>query len=113
MPLFSKKKKKEIETEEVKKEAPLRVSTFVIEPHIAEKATALSEKGVYVFKIDKKINKVMVRQAVKEKYNVVPRKVNIINLPHKPTTFRGRKSQKGGFKKAMVYLKAGDKIELS
>jgi len=100
-------------TEEQKLEALSKVSTFVIEPHVAEKSTTLSEKGVYVFRIGRNTDKNMVRSAVKEKYNVIPRKINIVNLPHKPISFRGRKSQKSGFKKAMVYLKAGDKIELS
>lgn len=113
MALFGKKKKEEIKTEEKKPEALEKVSTFVIEPHIAEKSTALGEKGIYVFKIGKEIDKAMVKQAIKEKYNVVPRKINIINLPHKPVTFRGRKSSRSGFKKAMVYVKKGDKIELS
>jgi len=109
MALFDAKKNKEAK----KTEALTKAVPFVIEPHIAEKSTALQAKGVYVFKIGKKTNKVMVRQAVKEKYGVLPQKVNIINLPHKTVTFRGRKGTRSGFKKAVVYLKKGDKIEIS
>lgn len=114
MALFGKKKKiEESKEDDAKPEALSKVSTFVIEPHVAEKSTTLSEQGVYVFRIEKNADKNKVREAIKEKYNVVPRKINIVNLPHKPTTFRGKKSQRSGFKKAMVYLKAGDKIELA
>jgi ribosomal protein L23 len=55
----------------------------------------------------------MMRQAIKEKYRVVPQKVNIVNLPKKTIVFRGKKGVKSGIKKAVVYLKQGDKIEIS
>ncbi|MCX6731897.1 MAG: 50S ribosomal protein L23 [Candidatus Parcubacteria bacterium] len=122
-----KKKKGEEKTEKVaegeprqgreKKGALAKASNFVsgifIKPHIAEKSTLLNEKGIYVFEIDKNTNKSMVKQAVKEKYGVLPRKVNIINIPSKKISFRGKKGTKRGFKKAIVCLKKGDKIELA
>ena len=112
MALFGKKKTETKKVEE-KTEAPPKASTFMMEPHVAEKSTNLNAKGIYVFRIGKRINKMMVRKAIKEKYNVVPRKIAIINLPSKPTTFRGHKGTRSGFKKALVYLKPGEKIELS
>lgn len=105
------------EKDETKTGALSKASTFVskeiIKPHISEKSTLLNEKGVYIFEIDRKTNKIMVRRAIKEKYGVLPRKVNIINIPSKEISFRGKKGTKRGFKKAMVYLKNGDKIELA
>ncbi len=105
-------------TEEIKKEkteALSKASNFVlgifIKPHIAEKSTLLNEKGIYVFEIGPKTNKVMVGRVIKEKYGVTPRKVNIINIPSKKISFRGKKGTKRGFKKAIVFLKKGDKIE--
>ena len=105
-------------TEEIKKEktgALSKASTFVskdiIGLHVAEKSTFLNEKGIYVFEIGPKTNKVMVGRTIKEKYGVTPRKVNIINIPPKKISFRGKKGMKRGLKKAMVFLKKGDKIE--
>lgn len=81
-------------------------------PHITEKATFLGEKNGYVFKIEPKLNKLMVRQAVKKQYNVEPAKVRIINIPGKKVFIRRRQAQRPGYKKAIVYLKKGEKISL-
>ena len=85
---------------------------FGLVPHITEKATFLGEKNAYVFKIEPELNKIMVRQAVKKQYNVEPAKVRIINIPGKTVFIRRRQAQKSGYKKAIVYLKKGDKISL-
>lgn len=84
----------------------------LIGPHITEKATFLNENNVYVFEIKPKSNKIMVKQAIKELYGVAPKKIRIINSPSKIRFFRGQKGEKSGYKKAMVYLKEGDKIEV-
>jgi len=84
----------------------------VLIPHITEKATFLGEKNAYVFKVEPEFNKIMIRQAVKKQYNVEPAKVRIINIPGKMVFIRRRRAQKAGYKKAVVYLKKGDKISL-
>ncbi len=107
-----KTEKPEKKKEETKTEALSKAIPFVMEPHISEKSTLLNEKGVYIFEIGRKINNIMVRRTVKEKYGVLPQKINIVNIPPKKISFRGKKGTKKGFKKAIVYLKKGDKIEL-
>lgn len=82
-------------------------------PHITEKNTLLNEQNGYVFKIKPKANKIMVRRAIKETYGVVPEKVNIVYVPDKKRFIRGKYGVTTGFKKAVVYLKEGDKIEIS
>ena len=82
----------------------------MIGPEISEKSCFLIERNVYVFEIKPKSNKIMVKQAIKELYGVVPKKIRIINSPSKTRFFRGQKGEKGGYKKAMIYLKEGDKI---
>ena len=79
-------------------------------PHITEKATFLGGKNGYVFKVEPEFNKIMVRQAVKKQYNVEPKKIRIINIPGKMVFIRRRQAQKAGYKKAIVYLKKGEKI---
>lgn len=99
---------KKIKKEEIKKTEKTVPSGLV--PHITEKATFLGEKNAYVFKVEPKFNKIMVRQAVKKQYNVEPSKVRIINIPGKMVFIRRRRAQKDGYKKAIVYLKKGEKI---
>ena len=83
-----------------------------IKPHITEKSTFLNEKGVYVFKIKPSINKIMVKRAVKSNYGVTPAKVRIVNMPPKQIFVKRRRAVKPGFKKAIVYLKTGEKITI-
>ena len=84
---------------------------IISRPHITEKASNLAEKGAYVFVVNKRANKLEIKEAIKELYKVTPVKINIINVPSKQTGFRGRKGVKSGYKKAIVYLEEGDKIE--
>lgn len=85
----------------------------LIEPHITEKATYLTDDGVYTFVVDEQANKLQIKQAVKDVYGVSVRKVRIVNLPKKRVqSRRGKPGTKGGMKKAYVYLKEGDSIEL-
>ena len=90
------------------------MATVLIRPHVTEKATDLSATGVYVFDIHKSANKMHVREAILQLYKVKPTRVNIVNRKAKmmrnPRTGRSQVRQKGS-KKALVYLKSGDKIE--
>lgn len=95
-------KKKEVSEKEV--------IFFGLVPRVTEKANLLNEKGVYVFNIESGFNKIMVKQAVKKQYGVEPKKVRIMNIPGKTVYIKRRPVQKDGYRKAMVYLKKGDKI---
>jgi large subunit ribosomal protein L23 len=120
--IFKKKKekerfenKKEKNKIEKKQKALTKASTFapgkiLIGPHITEKAAFLKEKNAYIFKISLKANKIMVKKAIKEKYGVIPKGVNIVYAVPKKIFVRGRRGIKSGFKKAVVYLKKGEKI---
>ncbi len=92
----------------------LDLAYILLRPHVTEKASDLSEKGVYAFEINKRANKMHVMMAVERLYKVRPIKVAVINEPTKysksPKTNRVVVKKAGG-KKAMVYLKKGDKIE--
>ncbi len=88
-------------------------SLLISAPHITEKSAGMSEMGAYIFKVSPRANKILVKRAVKELYGFEPVKVRILNMPSKPRFIRGRKGVKSGFKKAIVFLKEGDKIELA
>lgn len=81
-------------------------------PRITEKASVLMEQNVYVFDVATSANKNEVKQAVLDIYKVSPIKVNVVSVPHKQVALRGRKNVIWGGKKAFVYLKKGDKIEI-
>ena len=107
MAILRKVKKEDSKKEQVSEN---KAVFSILVPHITEKATFLGEKNAYVFKVEPEFNKIMIRQAVKKQYNVEPAKVRIINIPGKMVFIRRRQAQKAGYKKAVVYLKKGDKI---
>jgi large subunit ribosomal protein L23 len=85
---------------------------IIKKPRITEKSGLQAENsGVYTFEVTAKANKKNIAKAVKEIYKVTPVKVNITNLPAKVVFTRGKSGRKSGVKKALVYLKKGDKIE--
>lgn len=88
---------------------------ILISPRITEKGAYLAEKGAYVFNVAVNASKSQVAAAVKEIYKVSPRKVSLIAIPRKVVMTRGtnRKGTTAGGKKAYVFLKAGEKIELA
>ncbi len=102
--------KKETATpEQVSELASLLISS----PHITEKSAGMAERSAYIFKVSPKANKISVRRAIKELYGFEPVKVRVLNMPSKARFIRGRKGVKSGFKKAIVFLREGDKIELA
>ncbi len=103
-------KKTDKKAEEVKDSKEL-VKGVIIAPRVAEKAAILSDKGVYTFVVSKGATKGKIYKAIKDKYKVEPVKINIINLPAKTVFVRGKFGTKSGVKKAVVFLKKGDKIE--
>ncbi len=80
---------------------------------ITEKASDLSAQGKYVFMVQPSATKNEVKKAVKEIYRVDAVNVNIVNLPPKPRTYRGKRAHKPGYKKAVVTLRQGHKIDLT
>ena len=95
------------------KETPAFEEGFRIfkSPHFTEKSAVLNEKSVYVFKIKPEANKIMVKDAVKKIYGMEAEKINIIKIPGKKKFIRGKWGKKPGYKKALVSLKKGEKIE--
>ena len=87
------------------------ILSIIKKPRITEKAGIKSEsQNVYTFEVSKDANKKTIGEAVNLIYKVTPIKVNIVNLPAKNVTARGKKGVKQAVKKALVFLKKGDKI---
>lgn len=108
--------KKTEKKQESKKKAVQLVSKkstdTLLEPIISEKTAALSDAGVLVFKVDKRANRIEVRNAFKELYKVVPRRVNIINIRGKAIRFGRTRGRQNDSKKALIYLPKGTRIDV-
>ncbi|HUT96172.1 MAG TPA: 50S ribosomal protein L23 [Candidatus Paceibacterota bacterium] len=102
---------------ELIKRAPMKkkeiAATILLkEPHISEKATNLSESGKYIFKVYPNANKSEIKKAIASLYGVVVKNVNIINIKTKRRIMKGRIGEKPGYKKAIITLEGGHKIEI-
>jgi large subunit ribosomal protein L23 len=88
---------------------------ILLSPRITEKGALMAEQGVYVFNVAIRASKKDVAAAIKEVYKVSARKVTLARIPSKAVMTRGtnRMGRTAGGKKAYVYLKSGDKIELA
>lgn len=84
----------------------------LIRPHITEKSTLLQEKGKYIFHVAPQANKALVKRAVEEVFKVKVVDVNIVNVHGKRKRYGPRLVARSGSKKAIVTLRAGDKIQL-
>lgn len=105
-------KKPVVKKQPVKKGIPSGVEYALKNPRVTEKAAYASERGVYVFDVDRQATKETIAQAMVKIYKVTPVKVNISKVPAKNVFVRGKKGVKKGGKKAYVYLKKGDTIEI-
>lgn len=83
-------------------------------PYITEKAAYGTEKGAYVFEVAPDATKRDVAAMITEVYKVTPRKVNIIRRQPRLKISRARRRSGtiSGMKKAIVFLKKGDKIDI-
>ena len=82
---------------------------LLLKPLVTEKATVT---GTYCFKVAPQANKQEIAKEFKMIYGKTPRKVNILNRMGK-TVQRGRTSgQQANLKKAIVYLKKGETIDV-
>ncbi|MDO8430575.1 MAG: 50S ribosomal protein L23 [Candidatus Taylorbacteria bacterium] len=87
--------------------------TTIIRPRITEKAGIMSEKqNIFTFEVAQNATKHSIATEIKTLYKVTPLKVNIVNLPARNVIVRGKKGRQSAIKKAYVYLKKGDKINL-
>lgn len=81
-------------------------------PLITEKNTILQAQGKYAFVIASEANKHQVKQAVENAFKVKVTTVNVMTVPGKTRRAGARQVQSPSWKKAIVTLKPGNKIEL-
>ena len=84
----------------------------LIKPMISEKTIALMENDKYTFFVAKDANKTEIKKAVEEIFNVTVVDVNTRNQKGKLKRMGRFEGRRPNTKKAIVTLKAGDKIEV-
>jgi large subunit ribosomal protein L23 len=86
---------------------------IIIKPVISEKSYNLIEtESQYTFQVDKRANKNQIKRAIEEAFDVKVHKVNTVNVKSKPKRqgfYRGRTAT---WKKAVIRLTEGERIEL-
>jgi large subunit ribosomal protein L23 len=93
----------------IKKEDTGRAYSILLSPLITEKLTA---EGKYGFKVDSGANKIEIARAIEKVYGVRPQSVNIVNMLGKKIGYGKVQGVKSDWKKAIVTLKKGDKIDI-
>ena len=81
-------------------------------PHVSEKATGLEEEGKYMFRVDKRTNKIEVKKAFEEMYRTKVVSVKIINIPRKKRNWRGKIGYQPGYKKVIIQVAKGQKVNI-
>ena len=81
-------------------------------PLVTEKNTVLQTQGKYAFEVAGEANKHQVKQAVEKAFKVTVTAVNVMTAPGKTRRVGRRQVLTQSWKKAIVTLKPGDKIEL-
>ena len=85
----------------------------ILFPVVTEKSTNLSEQNKVTFKVPKSSNKISLKKTIEKLFKVNVIKVNIINKQNSIKLTRGKKIKKSGYKKAIITLKKGQKIDLT
>lgn len=105
----TKKNKKEVSVDTSK----VKTHPLIKGIRITEKAALGAEKGAYTFNVENNANKNEVKKAIKLIYGVTPARVSIIQITAKKVVRRGKIGTKSAGKKAVVFLKKGDKITIA
>ena len=85
---------------------------ILVRPIISEKNTMLNERGQYVFEVSKRANKIMIRRAVEELFGVNVTSVNVMHVAGKRRRTGRTIGVTRSWKKAIVTLREGQRIEL-
>ncbi|MGH2959729.1 MAG: 50S ribosomal protein L23 [Solirubrobacterales bacterium] len=86
--------------------------TVIIEPVVSEKSYALMSANKYTFRVHDDAHKLQIAQAVEEIFNVKVAKVRTSTVKSKPKSRGGFRGRTRDWKKAIVELKPGNRIEL-
>ena len=90
----------------------MHVYEVLLGPVVTEKNTMLLAQGKYTFDVRQEANKPQIKEAVEKAFKVKVVSVNVINVPGKMRRGGRRRVMSPPWKKAVVTLEPGQKIEL-
>lgn len=102
---------KKTTTEAVK--LPVELEGIILGPRVTEKAAYSAEKNAYVFNVATRSNKIQIARAIKLMYKVDPIKVAISVKKPAMIVVKGKIGMTKIEKKATVYLKKGQTIDVA
>jgi large subunit ribosomal protein L23 len=109
----SKQEKEELKpTAQMPKGGDEHAYGVILSPHLTEKSSLLAALNKYVFKVAKNSGKTDIKKAIEKMYKVKVAKVAISFGRSKARKVGKYEGEKTGFKKAIVTLVEGDKIDI-
>ncbi len=84
----------------------------LVRPVVSEKSTMLASQNQYTFEVAKAANKMQVKEAVELAFKVNVLEVNIIHVPGKMRRVGRHRGYTSSWKKAVVTIPEGQRIEL-
>jgi large subunit ribosomal protein L23 len=90
----------------------LHPAQILIAPVVSEKSYHQITENRYTFKVHPEAHKTQIRQAVEELFDVKVVGVNVVKMQPKPKRRGMIRGTRPGWKKAIVELKPGDRIEI-
>jgi large subunit ribosomal protein L23 len=88
------------------------LTRVIVRPVVTEKTTDMGENDKYVFEVASEANKNEVKQAVEKFFGVKVVDVHTLNMKGKPKRLGRHMGRRKDWKKAIVTLQSGDKIDL-
>jgi large subunit ribosomal protein L23 len=85
----------------------------IVAPVITEKAMTASERNQVVFKVRREATKPQIKEAVEKLFDVKVTAVNTLLRKGKTKVFRGMRGRQQDFKKAIVTLADGHRIDVT
>jgi large subunit ribosomal protein L23 len=86
---------------------------IIVRPLLTEKGASLQERGnQYLFRVDRKANKIEIKKAIEEVFGVHVVSVRTIRMPGKRKRMGRFEGQRPDWKKAVITVKEGESIEL-
>ncbi|KJS22777.1 MAG: 50S ribosomal protein L23 [Clostridiaceae bacterium BRH_c20a] len=85
---------------------------IVVKPIVSERSVACMEQNKYTFKVDLKANKIDIKSAIEEIFKVKVLDVKTMVVKGKVKRMGRYEGKRPNWKKAIVTLKEGDKIEV-
>jgi large subunit ribosomal protein L23 len=90
----------------------MEARSIIIEPVVSEKSYALMADGKYTFRVDDRAHKTQIARAVEEVFDVTVLNVRTQSIRSKPKRRGLHAGRTRSWKKAIVKLAPGDRIEL-